>query len=59
MSQHFDTMEQVCCLLNLKTVGNITDNCKTLMARDYKGFGAGHEMQTGVIKWKSTNEDEE
>ena len=38
------------CLMNYKrieTVGNTV--AKTLMARDYKGFGTGFDVQNGVI----------
>ncbi len=31
----------------IKTVGNTV--AKTLMARDYKGFGTGFDVQNGVI----------
>ena len=28
------------------------ENAQTIMARDYKGFGTGHETQNGVIEWR-------
>lgn len=34
-----------------KTLGNTTDVCSTLLARDYKGFG--NQAMTGVIEYKS------
>lgn len=38
--------------MNLKTIEKQTDKAKTLTARDWKGFGAGHQLQNGVISWK-------
>lgn len=45
-----------CCVspgyLNLVRIDAVeTDIARTLMARDYKGFGTGTETQNGVIEW--------
>lgn len=42
----YDTYE-----LNYKDVGKQLDTAKTIMARDYKGFGTSSEKQNGVIEW--------
>ena len=45
------------CLMNRKRIEKVNnDVAKTLMARDYKGFGSGFEVQNGVIEWQKVNQ---
>lgn len=47
----FNTVE-----MNYREVGNEIDKAKTIMARDYKGFGTSNEKQNGVIEWSEKSD---
>lgn len=38
--------------VNYRKITSIIDIALTCMARDYKGFGSGHEMSNGVLVWQ-------
>ena len=39
--------------MNYERVDGRTDVAKTLLARDYKGFGTGFDTQNGIVEWKN------
>ena len=48
--------------MNYRIISKIADISKTIMARDYKGFGTSTETQNGVIErynncWESSSLD--
>lgn len=51
----FKTLEQdkkIGCWMNLNFIDKISDYANTLCARDWRGFGRGFGVMTGVIEVK-------
>lgn len=53
LDELFETLEQdkkIGCWMNLNFIDKISDYANTLCARDWRGFGRGFGVMTGVIE---------
>lgn len=53
LDELFKTLEQdkkIGCWMNLNFIDKISDYANTLCARDWRGFGRGFGVMTGVIE---------